>query len=343
VSYPVSRRAFLKASITAGAAVALAPQSLGQEAGAPAAERQANVAGPKGTYALEEIRRMRGGSQSHLMRCSDGHYYVVKFRNNPQHRRVLVNEMLATRLAATLGLLTAPMSPIYVSERLIELTPDLTMEMGRSRIPCEPGMQFGSRYLGEPNRPSVHPFVPRGEWDLVENRADFVGMFVFDKWTCNTDWRQVLFQRCKSDSPMKVGRCAAVMIDQGLCFNCGEWNFPDSPIRGFYHDRNVYKGILGLDSFEPWLGRLESEINLDVLVEATRGIPAGWYDFDAVALQALLQRLDRRRTAVRRMLLEAVQKSGLVFPNWRSCPRPSPVSVESAAILTKTHGIFRLT
>ena len=33
------------------------------------------------------------------MRCSDGEFYVVKFRNNPQHLRVLTNEMLATRLA----------------------------------------------------------------------------------------------------------------------------------------------------------------------------------------------------------------------------------------------------
>jgi len=28
---------------------------------------------------VEHIRPMRGGSQPHLMRCSDGHYYVVKF------------------------------------------------------------------------------------------------------------------------------------------------------------------------------------------------------------------------------------------------------------------------
>jgi hypothetical protein len=42
--------------------------------------------------ALEQIRRMRGGAQSHLMRCSDDNYYVVKFQNNLQHRRILVND-----------------------------------------------------------------------------------------------------------------------------------------------------------------------------------------------------------------------------------------------------------
>jgi hypothetical protein len=30
-----------------------------------------------GLYAVQHIRKMRGGSQSHLMRASDGHFYVV--------------------------------------------------------------------------------------------------------------------------------------------------------------------------------------------------------------------------------------------------------------------------
>jgi hypothetical protein len=84
-------------------------------------------------FASEQIRRMRGGAQSHLMRCSDGNYYVVKFQNNPQHRRILVNELLGTRLARRLGLPTTPVAIIHVSEELIRLTPDLCMEMPRSR------------------------------------------------------------------------------------------------------------------------------------------------------------------------------------------------------------------
>jgi len=31
--------------------------------------------------AIQHIRRMRGGAQSHLMRCADSNYYVVKFQN----------------------------------------------------------------------------------------------------------------------------------------------------------------------------------------------------------------------------------------------------------------------
>jgi hypothetical protein len=86
--------------------------------------------------ALEQIRRMRGGAQSHLMRCDDGYYYVVKFQNNPQHKRGLVNELPGTRLAGRLGLPTVPVEIVEVPEELIQLTPELSMELARSRVPC---------------------------------------------------------------------------------------------------------------------------------------------------------------------------------------------------------------
>src|SRR5580658_5620143 len=98
--------------------------------------------------AIEHIRRMRGGAQSHLMRCDDAQYYVVKFQNNPQHTRVLANELLATRLAAAVGLTTPQVEIVEVSAWLIRNTPELEIDMGRERIPCTPGLQFGSRFVG---------------------------------------------------------------------------------------------------------------------------------------------------------------------------------------------------
>jgi hypothetical protein len=98
--------------------------------------------------AVKQIRRMPGGAQSHRMRCSDGYYDVVKFQNNPQHRRILVNEMLGTKLAARLGLPTVPVAIVDVSEELIGLTPELAMELPRTRIPRPPGLQFEGRCPG---------------------------------------------------------------------------------------------------------------------------------------------------------------------------------------------------
>ena len=53
--------------------------------------------------AVQHLRSLRGGAQSHLLKASDGCCYVTKFQNNPQHIRVLANEMLATNLGLALG------------------------------------------------------------------------------------------------------------------------------------------------------------------------------------------------------------------------------------------------
>src|SRR5712692_2057707 len=110
--------------------------------------------------AVEHIRRMRGGAQAHLMSCSDGGYYIVKFQNNPQHPRILVNELLGTRLAARLGLPTAALAVIEVRQELIDYTADLVVQLGTGRTICRAGFQFGSRYPGEPAQVTVHDFLP---------------------------------------------------------------------------------------------------------------------------------------------------------------------------------------
>src|SRR5262249_51127657 len=119
--------------------------------------------------------------------------YVVKFQNNPQHRRILVNELLGTRLAARMGLATAPVAMVEVSAELIRLTPELCIELPRSRTPCTAGLQFGSRFPGDPRHLTLHDFLPDEKLRAVANLHEFAGMLVFDKWTCNTNGRQTLF------------------------------------------------------------------------------------------------------------------------------------------------------
>jgi hypothetical protein len=279
-------------------------------------------------HALEQIRRMRGGAQSHLMRCSDGNYYVVKFQNNPQHRRVLVNELLATRLARRLGLPAAQGAVIEVSEELIRLTADLVMELARSRIPCQPGLQFGSQYPGDPRRMTLYDFLPDEHLRSVENVHDFAGMLVFDKWTCNTNGRQTIFFRhgpagsfaerrpSLGSGAEPDGQYKTMMIDQGFCFNAGEWNYPDAPLRGLYTRSRVYEGVTGMESFGPWLERV-NRLSERMLDEIIREIPPPWYEDDYDALMRLVEQLYRRREGVPELLLAAKNSSRQPFPNWR--------------------------
>jgi hypothetical protein len=268
--------------------------------------------------AVEQIRRMRGGSQSHLMRCSDGNYYVVKFQNNPQHRRVLVNEFLGTSLASLLGLPIAPIAVIDVPDHLIRFTPDLCVEMPLSRIPCLPGLQFGSSYIGDPHHLSMLDFASDKHILDANNLRDFVGMLVFDLWAGNTDGRQVIFRRPNVGAPHQVW-----MIDQGFCFNAGEWNFPDTPRKSMYLRKVVYQQVQGIDAFEPWLGVLESEINKQLLWDIAKVIPSEWYEYDTVAFKSLLGELDSRRTVVRKLLRRMKETIPGVFQNWRDVPGQS--------------------
>ncbi len=129
------------------------------------------------------------------MRCSNQAYYVVKFQNNPQGLRILANELLGIRRAARMGLSVAEREVVEVRAELIAHTEDLVIQLGRGRAPCKAGKQFGSRYPGNLVDVAVYDFLPDEQLHEVTNIAEFCGMLVFDKWTCNTNGRQAIFFR----------------------------------------------------------------------------------------------------------------------------------------------------
>ena len=282
---------------------------------------------------------MRGGAQSHLMRCTDGKdhniYCVVKFQNNPQHSRVLVNELLGNRIGARMGLPVPRVEIVKVEPDLIRWTPALCIEMPRSSTPCCPGLQFGSAHPGDPRRMTLHDFLPDERLREVENIHDFAGMLVFDKWLCNTNGRQTLFFRkgengsgagyktagSPGSSPMpgsqpEDGHYSTVMIDQGFCFNAGEWNYPDAPLRGLYARNRVYEGVIGMETFDPWIRRAKN-VTHRVLEEFAKEVPPEWYCDDFDALSRLLEQLLRRVHRLEELILDAKRSSRQPFPNWR--------------------------
>ena len=121
------------------------------------------------TQAVQHIRRMRGGAQSHLMRCADSNYYVVKFQNNPQHTRVLVNDWLGTRLAEMIGLPVPVADIVDVHPWLIEHSPELRIELCGRKIVVTPGPSFGSRYVVSPEEGQVHDYLPETMIGRVRN------------------------------------------------------------------------------------------------------------------------------------------------------------------------------
>ncbi len=262
--------------------------------------------------AVEHLRRMRGGAQPQLMRCSDDGYYVVKFLDNPQHPRVLANEWLGAALGTSLGLPVPSAAIVEVTPALAERSEDMVIQLARGRQRLGAGRQFGSRYPGHPDQLAVYDFLPDEVLLEVENLPDFLGMLVFDKWTCNTNGRQAIFYRSPGGS-----RFRALMIDQGFCFNAGEWDFPDAPLRGLYTRACVYHAVTGIRSFEPWLERLESRLGERAFDEAASRMPPEWYNFDQESLDRLLDRLWSRRRRVRDLIAAAKDTYRQPFPNWK--------------------------
>jgi hypothetical protein len=244
------------------------------------------------------------------MRCSDGHYYVVKFQNNPQHLRVLANEMLATRLAERVGLPVPVTEVVQVDEWLVEHTPELHVQLAHNVIRCQAGLQFGSRYVVNPMQGQVWDYIPVEMLDRVRNLNEFAGMLVLDKWTGNANGRQAAFWR-KSREKLYT----ASFIDQGYCFNAGEWTFPDYPLRGVYARNEVYAGVRGWESFDPWLSQVET-LQADVVWSVVNEIPPEWYESHLDDLEKLVRTLIERREMVRG-LIEAFRCSPRrPFPGW---------------------------
>ncbi len=262
--------------------------------------------------AVQHIRRMRGGAQSHLIRASDGFHYVVKFMNNPQDVRVLANELFATRLAQKLGIPVPEPAVIEVSDWLIQHTEELRCDLGGQRIPFTSGLCFGSRFITDPTQlGTVLDYLPETTFEKVADLNDFARVLVLDKWACNSDGRQCVFTR-----PPRSRKYRVTFIDHGYCFNAGEWTFPDSPLRGVYATNAVYRNVTGWKCFEPALSRAQ-EMDMDDIRQCAAEIPPEWQGKDADALTRIVEALHRRRSLIPDLITAFRQSSRDPFPNWK--------------------------
>ena len=285
------------------------------------------------------IRKMRGGAQAHLLQCDDGHFYVVKFRNNPQHRRILINEWIASVFLNYLKISTPPVAIVSLSTEFLQANPDIYIQLGSRHEAVEPGWHFGSRYPGDPGKVMVYDFLPDTLLDKVVNAEEFLGVLAFDKWIGNADSRQSIFFRARlrqwqppaSREPTPVRMVVeaqragfseapragfvANMMDHGYVFDGPHWKFPDSPLQGLYFRPSVYQRVRGWQDFEPWLDRL-IYFPEEVVDAAQKQLPPEWMAEDGAALQIMLEKLMSRRRRVPDLISDSRRGRINPFPEW---------------------------
>jgi hypothetical protein len=278
--------------------------------------------------AIRLIRKMRGGAQAHLLECGDGHFYVVKFRNNPQHRRILINEWIASVFLNYLQISAPPAAIVNLSADFLESNPEVHIQLGSRHLAVEPGWHFGSRYPGDPAKVMVYDFLPDSLLGKVVNIGEFLGVLAFDKWMGNADARQSIFFRARLRQwppssaepshlePAPRAGFVAHMMDHGYVFNGPHWIFPESPLQGLYFRPSVYQNVRSFEDFEPWLDRVV-HFPEEVVDEAQKQIPSEWLAEDSASLEEMLGKLMSRRKRVPDLIRESQRGRVNPFPEWK--------------------------
>jgi hypothetical protein len=261
---------------------------------------------------------MRGGAQAHLLAAEDGAFYVVKAANNPQGRRVLVNEWIAGVFLRHLQISTPECAVVDITPEFAAEHPQLSSQLGSRNFPIPPGWHFGSRYPGDPMRMSVYDYVADEQVRQCLNAWEYAAILPFDKWTSNADGRQSIFYRARAraaNASYETTGLVTQMIDHGFIFEGPNWSFGDSPVQGFYPRTVAYERVRGWDDLQPWLDRIV-HFPEELFDQALRQIPLCWIEGEEDKLQSLLDRLYARRARTPDLVREVLKAKAGMFPNW---------------------------
>jgi hypothetical protein len=239
------------------------------------------------------LRRMRGGSQSHLVEGDDGHFYVAKFLGNPQGNRTLINEWVGDCLLRKLGACTPAMRILRLSEATQNTFKDtLCFSVGNRKIPVEAGLHLGSQCPVDPGQKVILDFLPRNTLHCAVNLEDFAKAFVADHIVGHTDSRQAIFVR-EIGAKLKL---RAYLIDHGMMFGGCEWVVRDLPRHGLCLDPTIYSMLDMRSCCEQALDLLSTWPD-DNLTATVNELPKEWFSpGDAEDLFKLFMHLHAERT-----------------------------------------------
>jgi hypothetical protein len=249
------------------------------------------------------LRKMRGGSQAHLVQGSDGNHYVAKFVGNPQGTRTLINEWIATRIFRRLGVTTPDLVVLRFDPSTRTPGESPTVTIGDQRLPIGAGLHFGSLCPVNPDKHAIYDFLPTHLVGSIVNLAEFATVLVLDTFLGQADSRQAVFVRDRSRRELLF---RAYFIDHGFAFGGSKWALDDLAGRSLYFDRKIYSMIDMSSVCEQAIDSLAS-ISKDELYSIVQNIPNEWFetsDFDhlATVFSMVLKRGERIRTLVSEQL-----------------------------------------
>ncbi len=256
---------------------------------------------------------MRGGAQSLLVRDEGGNAYIAKCVGNPQGTRTLINEWIVSRLLTHLRVSTPEIHALRI-ERGIPGDHLLEFDMGNRKVPIAPGVHLGSRCPVDPQQTAVFDFLPRRLLHKIVNLPDLLLAFAFDKWVNQTDSRQAIFVRERSQTTASF---RTYLIDHGHSFGGSRWEFCDGALNGLYGDRAIYDNPDASSECHRAVDRI-NRLQESCVFSIEKEVPSEWLQpGDREEMTRLLELLCGRRTKLHDTIdraLQQVQQAGIVLP-----------------------------
>ena len=232
--------------------------------------------------AVTLVRPLIGSSRPFLVQANDRQLYVVKTSGNRRYPNLLANELLGSVLCAAVRLPVAEWSVIELTAPFLNAYSVPSSYEDYVHHP-KPGFHYASRMITPPVDEAFmieHP--ARNQIDFVQNRSDFLGMYILDTCLMQRDARQAIFIK-KRYSPAS----RAVFIDHGHMFGGPNWD-TEEPLRSPCHTvLSLYSGLLIEKDVSSWIKALSAEVPR-AFNYAVRDLPAEWYSGDLKLLKSWL-------------------------------------------------------
>jgi hypothetical protein len=247
---------------------------------------------------------MPGYTQSLLILSTGLKHWVVKFRDNPFNKRLVLNEFIASSIAKRMGLTIPPFSFLEVEAFVLAEARERLPRFSINEHCHKPGLHFASRYV-LPEVAGSRKFIPSQHLGFVSNLNEAIGAFVFDVWLGNKDQRQVVF------APEGAEGFRAWWIDQGECFGGSDWDQDWDNRRRFL--RRPPLGWEGVDELSLWVERVQA-IKESTVRRIISRIPEPLVMGEDEALDSLVGRILSRRNRIRELLMNAFEAAPLDNP-----------------------------
>lgn len=228
------------------------------------------------------------------MSDSAGELWIVKVSNSIWGGNSLANELIGSRLCTALGLPVPECRLLSLSRSLFN-DPDYVSYLDCERF-CPENLHFATRYLPEAKKADMMEYPPSTLSSCVINKADCLGMLLFDIWAMHVDRRQALFS-------IEPNGIRATFFDHGELFGGHSWQSNYVSVNGGFVQRVALDFLQQGGRCDDWIAQMQMIIP-SALRSTLAELPNRWSTGD---IGGLLKILDYRLANLHRLVNDSLR------------------------------------